>query len=391
MKITASRVASFGPSAFGEMTLLAQKFGAVNLGQGFPDFAPPAFVLEAAREAFAGAHHQYAPPKGWPRLARAIAQTLEPQLGFAADPDTEVTVLVGATQALHATMQALIDPGDEIIIMEPKFDTYTPQAMLSEAVPIYVQLEPTEDGWELNLEQLRAACSGRTKLLIVNTPHNPTGKVFTRSELEAMAALALEFDFFVIADEVYDRLVFGVDHLSFASLPGMRERTITIGSAGKMFSVTGWRIGWTIASPSITTAIRNGLQWTSFAATTPTQEAVALCLERAAGLNYDSQLRTEFLEKRDFLLEALRVGGFKPYVPDGAYYIVADASKLTDNAMAFSSWMVKHAGLAAMPSSVFYIPEHEHLAPPSFRFAFCKSAAVLEAATEKLSNLQKLL
>ena len=391
MKASASRVDGFGPSAFGEMTLLAQQFGAVNLGQGFPDFLPPVFVLEAAREAFAGTHHQYAPPKGWPRLARAIAKTLEPQLGFAPDPDTEVTILVGATQALHATMQALIDPGDEIIIMEPKFDTYTPQALLSEAVPIYVQLEPTPEGWQLNLEQLRNACSGRTKLLILNTPHNPTGKVFTRTELEAIAALALEFDFFVIADEVYDRLVFGMDHLSFASLPGMRDRTITVGSAGKMFSVTGWRIGWTIASPVITTAIRNGLQWTSFAATTPTQEAVALCLERAPGLNYDSQLRNEFLEKRDFLLEALRSGGFKPWIPDGAYYIVADASDLTDDAMAFSRWMVETAGLAAMPSSVFYIPEHERLAPPSFRFAFCKSEPVLEAAAKKLSELRRLL
>ena len=391
MKHPASRVAHFGPSAFGEMTLQAQKFAAVNLGQGFPDFAPPQFVLEAAREAFAGSHHQYAPPKGWPRLTRAIAKTLESQLGFAPDPDLEVTVLVGATQALHATMQALIDPGDEIIIFEPKFDTYTPQALLSEATPVYVQLEPTPQGWELNLERLRAACSDRTKLLIVNTPHNPTGKVFTRSELEAIAALALEFDFFVIADEVYDRLVFAVDHVSFASLPGMRERTITIGSAGKMFSVTGWRIGWTIASPGVTTAIRNGSQWTSFAATTPAQEAVALCLERAAGFNYDSQLRSEFLGKRDFLLQALRVGGFKPWIPDGAYYIVADASGLTDNAMAFSGWMVEHAGLAAMPGNVFYIPEHERLAPPSFRFAFCKSEALLEAAAEKLSNLQKLL
>jgi aspartate/methionine/tyrosine aminotransferase len=384
MKPTASRVDGYGPSAFGEMTLLAQKVGAVNLGQGFPDFQPEAFVLEAVREAFAAGVHQYAPPKGWPRLQRAISGLLASQLGFTPDPDTEVTITVGATQALYSSMQAILNPADETIVMLPKFDTYTPQIELAGSTPVYVALEPTPSGWALDLEQLRAAITNRTKLLMLNTPHNPTGKVFSVTELEGIAQIALEFDLYVIADEVYDRLFFERPHVSIASLPGMRERTITIGSAGKIFGVTGWRIGWTVASPDVTAAIRRGAQWVPFAAATPVQEAIAIALERMGPMGYETALRQDFQRKRDFLCASLTRAGFKPWIPEGSYYIVADASNLTDDPMAFSRWMVTEAKLAAMPGNIFYPPETASSAPPFFRFAFCKTQATLDAAAEHL-------
>ncbi len=370
------------------MTLLAQQVGAVNLGQGFPDFAPPPFVLDAARQAFAGKAHQYAPPKGWPRLQHAISGLLAPQLGFAPDPDLEVTITVGATQALHATMQALLDPGDEAIVMQPKFDTYTPQLELAEGKPVYINLEPTVDGWALDLDRLRAACTGKTKLLMLNTPHNPTGKIFTRAELEGIARIASEFDLFVIADEVYDRLFFDALHVSIASLPGMRERTITVGSAGKIFGATGWRIGWTVASADVTNAIRRGHQWVPFCATTPIQEAVAIALEHVDFRAYEQSVRADFRAKRDFLCAALSRAGFRPWIPQGSYYVVADASDLTDDALGFSRRMVMEARLAAMPGNVFYTPQDEHSAPPFFRFAFCKTQATLEAAAERLELLR---
>jgi aspartate/methionine/tyrosine aminotransferase len=388
MKDYALRNSSFLPSAFGEMTLLAAQHGAVNLGQGFPDFAPPDFVLKAAKEAFAGKLHQYAPPRGHGRLQQALGRILEPSLGFAPDPTLELTVHCGATQALHATMQALLEPGDEVIVLEPQFDTYTPQVLLAGGVPVYVPLHPKDKTWELDFTELRAACSSRTKLMLLNTPHNPTGKVFNRSELEQIAAIALEFDFYVIADEVYDRLVYGVPHISFASLPGMRDRTITIGSAGKMFSVTGWRIGWTVSSAVIASAIRAGLQWTTFAAATPVQEAVALCLERMKDVGYEQEFRSSFLAKRDFLATALENAGFKVWQPDGAYYIVADASGFTDDANSFSKRMVTEFKLAAMPMSVFYSADTRKTAIPGFRFAFCKSEKTLNQAAKQLKFLR---
>jgi aspartate/methionine/tyrosine aminotransferase len=388
MKNYALRNSSFLPSAFGEMTLLAAKHGAVNLGQGFPDFAPPEFVLKAAKEAFAGKVHQYAPPRGHGRLQQALGRTLEPSLGFAPDPMLEITVHCGATQALHATMQALLEPGDEVIVLEPQFDTYTPQVLLAGGVPVYVPLHPRETTWELDFQELRAACSSRTKLMLLNTPHNPTGKVFNRSELEQIAAIALEFDFYVIADEVYDRLVYGASHISFASLPGMRDRTITIGSAGKMFSVTGWRVGWSVSSAAIASAIRAGLQWTTFAAATPVQEAVTLCLERMKDENYEQDFRSSFLEKRNFLSSALENAGFKVWHPEGAYYIVADASSFTSDATAFSKRMVTEFKLAAMPMSVFYSAATWETAIAGFRFAFCKSEETLAQAAEKLELLR---
>jgi aspartate/methionine/tyrosine aminotransferase len=387
VKATAMRVSSFGVNPFAAMTQLAVQTGAVNLGQGFPDYPPPAFVLEAAREAFGSQHHQYAPPRGWPRLQRAVSGALSASLGFEPDPELEVTITHGATEAMHAATQALLEPDDEAIILEPLYDMYAPQVGFAGATAKYVALERQDGTWKLNLETLRAACSSRTKVLILNTPHNPTGKVFSRTELEGIAALALEFDFYVLSDEAYDRLTFDVPHIPIASLPGMRERTVTIGSAGKTFNVTGWRVGWCIASPEVSAAIRRGHQWVPFAASTPVQEAVAICLEQAPNLNYFRDLPAGLGQKRDKLLEMLREANLEPEVPDGGYFVIVDTQRFATNTDEAAQRFVREFGIAAIPMTVFYAPEHKHLAPNCLRFAFCKSEATLAAAAEKFSRL----
>jgi aspartate/methionine/tyrosine aminotransferase len=386
VKATATRVSSFGVNPFAAMTQLANESGAVNLGQGFPDYAPPTFVLEAAREAFGSPHHQYAPPRGWPRLQRAVSNALSDSLGFEANPELEVTITHGATEAMHAATQALLEPGDEAIILEPLYDMYAPQVGFTGAHAKYVALERDAGTWKLDLEKLRTACSSRTKVLILNTPHNPTGKVFSRAELEGIAALAFEFDFYVLSDEAYDRLVFDVSHLSIASLPGMRERTVTIGSAGKTFNVTGWRIGWCVASTEVSAAIRRGHQWVPFAASTPVQEAVAICLEQAPGLNYFRDLPAGLSLKRDALLKMLRNANLEPEVPDGGYFVIAPTHRFAANTDEAAQKFVREFGIAAIPMTVFYAPEHKHLAPNCLRFAFCKSEATLAAAAEKFSS-----
>jgi aspartate/methionine/tyrosine aminotransferase len=380
------------PSTGCRERLRPSQLGAVNLGQGFPDFMPPDFVIEAAKEAFSGSLHQYAPPRGHARLQQALAVTLEPQLGFAPDPTLEVTVHSGATQALHATMQALLEPGDEVIVLEPQFDTYTPQIVLAGGVPVCVPLHPKQTSWELDFDELRAALSSRTKLLLLNTPHNPTGKVFNRLELEQIAQIALEYDLYLIADEVYDRLVYGVPHISLASLPGMRERTITIGSAGKMFSVTGWRVGWTISSPEIAGAIRAGLQWTTFAAATPVQEAIAIALEQIKTNHYVASFQFEMLERRDLLAKILGDAGLEFWLPEGGYFMVADTGRFSDDTNDLAKRFVKEIGVAAMPMQIFYSSDHARLAPKALRFAFCKTRETLTAAGERLTKevLQKL-
>jgi aspartate/methionine/tyrosine aminotransferase len=388
VKATAVRVSSFGVNPFAAMTQLAVQTGAVNLGQGFPDYAPPTFVLEAAQEAFSGQHHQYAPPRGWPRLQRAVSGALSASLGFEPNPELEVTITHGATEAMHAATQALLEPGDEAIILEPLYDMYAPQVGFTGATAKYVALERENGTWKLDLETLRAACSSRTKVLILNTPHNPTGKVFTKSELEGIAALALEFDFYVLSDEAYDRLTFDVPHISIASLAGMRERTVTIGSAGKTFNVTGWRVGWCIASAEVSAAIRRGHQWVPFAASTPVQEAVAICLERAPSLNYFRDLPAGLRLKRDALLEMLHNANLEPEVPSGGYFVIVDTQRFATNTDEAAQRFVREFGIAAIPMTVFYAPEHKHLAPNCLRFAFCKSEATLAAAAEKFSRLK---
>jgi aspartate/methionine/tyrosine aminotransferase len=388
MRPLAHRVLDLAPNAFSAMTVLAQQHGAVNLGQGFPDFEPPEFVLEAAQEAFRSGWHQYAPPRGIARLQNAIAATLEGTLGFRPDPIEEITVTIGATQALHAALQAIVNPGDEVIILEPRFDSYTPQVLLCDGVPVHLSLEVVDGRWMLDFDALSAAITPRTRAMILNTPHNPTGKVFTRAELETIAGLAMEHDFWIIADEVYDRLSFDAPHLSIAALPGMRERTVTIGSAGKIFSVTGWRIGWTVAPPAFSEALRGAHQWVPFCATVPVQEAVAVALELAQGNGYYGALNAQFKAARDFFVPALNNAGFKTLVPDGGYFIIADTTALTDDALEFSKFLVTEIGVAAMPVPLFHDPSTRAGALQGLRFAFCKKLETLEAAAVRLEKLR---
>ncbi len=392
MKPLASRVADFAPSPFAAMTALALEHGAVNLGQGFPDFSPPDFVLVAAKQAFSSNLHQYAPPRGHARLQRAVSETLADNLGFIPDPESEITITVGATQAMYSSIQALLEPGEEAIILEPSYDMYAPQVSLSGGIAKYLPLEP-EQNFALNLGKLRALCSSQTKILILNTPNNPTGKVFTRTELEGIAALAFEFDFYVLSDEAYDRLVYGVNHLCIASLPGMRERTVTIGSAGKMFSVTGWRIGWAISSASLAAAIRRGAQWVPFAAATPVQEAIAIALEQTKQNDYFPTFQGEMLERRDLLAQILDNAGLEFWQPEGGYFINAHTSRFARDTGALAKRFVQEIGVAAMPMQMFYSSDHANLAPKALRFAFCKTRATLEAAGKHLTKeaLQRLM
>lgn len=386
----ASRVTELAPNAFSAMTVLAQAHGAVNLGQGFPDFAPPAFVLQAARAAFStSGWHQYAPPRGWPRLQRAIAMTLEPSLGYLPDALEEVTVTIGATQALHAALQTIVAAGDEVIILEPRFDSYSPQVTLCQGVPVPVALEVVNGCWVLDFEALRAAVTVRTCAIMLNTPHNPTGKVFTRVELEQLAAIALEYDLWIIADEVYDRLAFDAPHVSIASLPLMRERTVTIGSAGKIFSVTGWRIGWTVAPPAFSAALRAGHQWIPFCATVPVQEAVAVALEAAQTNGYYGALNAQLKAARDYFVPILERVGFEVLEPQGGYFIIAGCDALTSDVLEFSNRLVTEIGVAAMPVPLFHDVETRSLALPALRFAFCKRMETLEAAAERLERLTR--
>jgi aspartate/methionine/tyrosine aminotransferase len=367
------------------MNALALQYGAVNLGPGFPDFAPPDFVLEAAQTAFSSNLHQYAPPRGHARLQRAVSETLAGNLGFAPEPESEITITVGATQAMYSSIQALLEPGDEAIILEPTYDMYAPQVSLSGGVAKYLPLE-SEQNFALNLEKLRALCSSRTKILILNTPNNPTGKVFNRTDLEGIAALALEYDFYVLSDEAYDRLVYAVPHVCIASLPGMRERTVTIGSAGKMFSVTGWRIGWAIANPNISAAIRRGAQWVPFAAATPVQEAIALALEQTKTNSYFSSFQSQMSDRRDLLASILSDAGLKFWLLEGGYFINANISQFAGDTNTLAKRFVQEIGVAAMPMQMFYSNEHAHLAPKALRFAFCKTHETLEAAGKRLTR-----
>jgi aspartate/methionine/tyrosine aminotransferase len=400
MKPTARRVADFLPSAFGEMTLLANQHGAVNLGQGFPDFLPPSFVTEALRRVLADPQpqlQQYAPPRGWLALQQALAEAFAPSLGHQPDPLGEVTITVGATQALYSIMQALLEPGEEVIVFEPQFDTYTPQILLAGGQPRYVQLHPGPpsagaDGWSFDEGELRAAINNNTKIILLNTPHNPTGKVFSRSELQTIADIAIEHNLYVLSDEVYDHLIYDGQHISIASLPGMRERTLTVGSAGKLFSVTGWRLGWIFASSQLSAAIRQGQQWATFAAATPVQQAVADCLHQAVITDYYRQTIADFRQKRDLLAEALEEAAMLAWLPEGGYFIVADVHRWLEagfaaNTSELSRRLVTEFGVAAMPASVFYSPATRQFAPASLRLAFCKRNETLMAASERLAKL----
>lgn len=375
------------PSIFAETTRRATELHAVNLGQGFPDWAPPDVLTRALRDALSRDVHQYGPPPGAPRLRAAIAASMQASLGFLPDPDTEVTVTVGASEALYEAAVTLVSLGDEAIVLEPAYDLYAEVLRRAGATVIGVPLRGTADGWRLDEDRLRAACTPRTKLIVVNTPHNPTGAVLTRGELEGLARVALEFDLFVVSDEVYDRLTFDRPHVPVASLPGMRERTVTVGAASKTFSVTGWRVGWAIASPEITRRLRGAHQFVTFVAPTPLQEAVATAMEAARDGDFYRDLAASLRVKRDRLMKALASAGLFPTPAHGGYFVLADTSGVAPTATEAAEALLNEVGVAGIPLSAFYLPESRDEAPNAVRFAFCKRDEVLEEAARRLSAL----
>jgi aspartate/methionine/tyrosine aminotransferase len=408
----ARRVAGFGTTIFTEMSALAAQHSAINLGQGFPDFPGPDFVKQAAAAAIDADLNQYAPMPGLPHLRQAVAAQWQRNHGRAIDWQTEVTVTSGATEALCGVALALLDPGDQAIILEPAYDAYAPDVIMAGALPIYVKLYPptkderpkTNDGissasssfvlrpsssWHFDPDELRAAFARRPKLIMLNTPHNPTGKVFTRAELELIAALCQEFDVLAIADEVYDRMVYDqAAHISLATLPGMWDRTLTLNSVGKTFSVTGWKIGYAVGPAALNQALRAAHQWVTFATSTPFQEATAVALDQAATNGYYQQLHAEYDARRLLLRQILERAGLPTLPVEGSYFISADISTLgfADD-RAFCRFLTTELGVAAIPISVFYADPAT--APAFARFCFAKKHETLEAAGERLQRLRE--
>lgn len=383
----ANRTTGFGTSIFTEMSRLAQQHGAVNLGQGFPDFPAPEFVKQAARAAIGANMNQYAPSSGQLRLRRAVAQHWQKRHGVVWDPEDEITITQGATEALFAATLGMLNPGDEAIIFEPFYDAYVPDVQMAGAVPRFVRLHPPN--WQFRPEDLAAAFSPRTKAIYVNTPHNPTGKVFTVEELDLIAELAHKHDVLVIADEVYGELVFGgARHVPIATRPGMRTRTITIDSVGKTFSVTGWKIGWAIAPAGLSRAVRATHQFITFCNPTPLQEGAAAALEQADSFGYFEELRTVYDRRRGTLSATLQEVGLAPLPVEGAYFMLSDlAGQPFANDVDFCRHLIERVGVAAIPLSALYA--NPRSAPKLARFCFAKSDAVLEKARERLQKLER--
>lgn len=382
------RLAEFGTTIFAEMSALAVRTGAINLGQGFPDTDGPEEVREAAVRALRAGHgNQYPPGPGVPELRTAIAKHQARRYALTYDPDTEVLVTAGATEAVAASMLALLEPGDEVIALEPYYDSYAACIAMAGAtrVPVTLHPEPATGSYRLDLDELRAAVTPRTRLLLLNTPHNPTGTVLTREELAAIAALACERDLLVVTDEVYEHLVFEGEHLPLASFPGMRERTVTISSAGKTFSFTGWKVGWITASPDLVTAVRSAKQFLTYVSAGPFQYAVAEALRLPD--SYFDALRADLRAKRDLLSTGLTEAGFQVYRPAGTYFVTTDIRPLdaAGDGFAFCRSLPERCGVVAVPNAVFY--DHREQGAPFVRFAFCKRTEVLEEAVSRLKGL----
>ncbi|MEU3286780.1 pyridoxal phosphate-dependent aminotransferase [Streptomyces longwoodensis] len=380
------RLAEFGTTIFAEMSALALRTGSINLGQGFPDTDGPEEIREAAVRALRdGRGNQYPPGPGVPELRRAVADHQLRRYGLAYDPDTEVLVTAGATEAIAAAMLALLEPGDEVVALEPYYDSYAACIAMAGARRVPVTLRPAEGRFRLDLDELRDAVTDRTRLLLLNTPHNPTGTVLTRAELAAIAELAVERDLLVVTDEVYEHLVFDdAEHVPLATLPGMRERTVTLGSAGKSFSFTGWKVGWVTASAPLVTAVRSAKQYLTYVASGPFQYAVAEAL--ALPETYFEDFRADMRAKRDLLAGGLAEAGFGVYVPSGTYFVTTDVRPLGEtDGVAFCRSLPERAGVVAIPNAVFY--DHREEGAPFVRFAFCKRTEVLQEAVTRLKGL----
>jgi aminotransferase len=377
----------FTESVIRDMTRQARLHGAVNLAQGFPDFAAPDALKQAAIAAVRADVNQYAITWGAPSLRQAIAAKMQRDCSLTIDPETEITVTCGATEAMIATMLALVDPGDEVVIFEPFYENYGPDAILSGAVPRFVPLHPPD--WTFDRAELARAFGPRTRAIVLNTPNNPTGKVFTRAELQDIAALCQKWDALVFTDEIYEHILYdGAQHVAMATLPGMRERTVTINGLSKTYSVTGWRVGWTIAPPEITAAIRKVHDFLTVGAPAPLQEAGAAALQLPP--SYYEELALAYRGRRDFLLGALERAGFRCFEPRGAYYIMTDIAAFDHgDDVAFSSWLVREVGVAPVPGSSFY--SEPARGAHQVRFCFPKQTATLEDAARRLATVPERL
>ena len=386
-----SKAASFTESVIREMTREAMKYDAVNLGQGFPDFAAPEDIKKKAMEAIEADHNQYAITWGVKPFRDAIAAKTKWFLGLDIDPETEITVTCGSTEGMIAGMMACVDDGEEVIVFEPFYENYAPDAILSDATPRHVPLYRREGQFYFDHDELRAAFNERTKAIIICNPNNPTGKVFDREELEFIAELCKEFDAICFTDEIYEHILYPRDgarleHITMASLPGMREHTVVVNSMSKTYSVTGWRVGYCIAPPDITSAIRKVHDFLTVGAANPLQHAgtYALSLPKS----YYDELQLEYQRKRDFIVPVLQNAGFKCDYPEGAYYVMADISGFGfDNDVEFTKHLIRDVGVAVVPGSSFY--HDPKLGSQMVRFCFCKKDETLEAAAERLQKLAR--
>jgi aminotransferase len=383
------KVALFTESVIREMTRQAILHNAVNLAQGFPDFSAPEEIKKAAQQAVAADVNQYAITWGAKNLRNAIARQMGVWQGISVDPEKEITVCCGSTEAMISTLLALCNAGDEIVVFEPFYENYGPDSVLSGATPKFVKLRPPQSDdaeWTFDETELRRTFNRHTKAIILNTPNNPTGKVFTRAELELIRDLCVEFDVLAITDEIYEHILFdGTEHISMATLEGMRERTVTINGMSKTYSVTGWRVGWAVAPEKITNAIRKVHDFLTVGAPAPLQEAGATALSLPP--EYYAKLAEGYRRRRDHLIPALTKAGFKCFRPRGAYYVMTDISAFgyADD-VSFAKYLVQEIGVATVPGSSFYRDPRD--GAKQVRFAFCKKPETLDAAARKLEKLQ---
>lgn len=387
MSTFARRVATFGTTVFTEINALAQQYNALNLGQGKPDFdTPPDIAAHLAQYAQAGQYNQYAPGSGTPSLRQAIVDHSTRFYGLDIDSVKGVVVTSGATEGIFAAILGLVDPGDEVIVIEPFYDSYVPNILMANAVPVCVPLHPPT--WTLDPAELQTAFSSKTRALILNTPQNPSGRVFTMQELTMIAELCIEHDVTVIADEVYEHLLFdSAQHIPIATLPGMFERTVTVSSAGKLFSATGWKIGWVYGHPDLVDGVGRAHQFITFAVHHPSQEAIAYALNLPD--TYYQSFQSMYATKRQLMLDALTAGGLKCLAPQGTYFVMADYSDIFDGTpLEFTRYLVKEFGVACIPPETFYSQQHASIGNGYARFAFCKSDALLVQVKERLEKLR---
>ena len=408
-KISKNRIskkaASFSESVIREMTREALKYGAVNLGQGFPDFAAPEDIKQKAMDAIAADHNQYAITWGVKSFRDAIAAKTKWFLDLDVDPETEITVTCGSTEGMIAGMMGCVDAGEEVVVFEPFYENYAPDAILSDAKPVHVPLYQTANGWHFERDELRNAFNERTKAIIICNPNNPTGKVFTREELEFIAELCKEFDALCFTDEIYEHIIYDEvengkwkteneiqnpkskiqNHVSMAQIDGMRERTVVVNSLSKTYSVTGWRVGYCIAPPDVTSAIRKVHDFLTVGAANPLQHAGAYALSLPP--KYYADLQNEYQRKRDFIVPVLQAAGLKCEMPQGAYYVMTDISDFDfKDDVEFTKYLIREIGVAVVPGSSFY--HDKSLGAQKVRFCFCKKDETLHSAAERLQKLK---